>query len=67
MKDLNPLHHFFGVSIQHQADGLFLTQRWFTLDVLGHASMVDCRPVSMPMDTQAKVSTTFGPPVADPT
>jgi hypothetical protein len=27
MKDLGPLHHFLGVSIQHQADGLFPTQR----------------------------------------
>jgi hypothetical protein len=26
MKDLDPLHNFFGVSIQHQVDGLFLTQ-----------------------------------------
>jgi hypothetical protein len=25
MKNLSPLHHFLGVSIQHQADGLFLT------------------------------------------
>jgi hypothetical protein len=29
IKDLRPLHHFLGVSIQHQADGLFLTQRQF--------------------------------------
>jgi hypothetical protein len=29
--------------------------------------MVDYKPVSMPVDTQAKVSTKFGPPVADPT
>jgi hypothetical protein len=34
MKDLGPLHHFLGVSIQHQADGLFLTQRQFALDIL---------------------------------
>jgi hypothetical protein len=26
MKDLGPLHHFLGVSVLHQADGLFLTQ-----------------------------------------
>jgi hypothetical protein len=26
--------------------------------------MVDCKPILMPMDTQAKVSTTFWPPVA---
>jgi hypothetical protein len=25
MKDLKPLHHFFGVSVHHQADELFLT------------------------------------------
>jgi hypothetical protein len=25
MKDLEALHHFLGVSVQHQADGLFLT------------------------------------------
>jgi hypothetical protein len=34
MKDLGPLHHFLGVSVQHQADGFFLTQRQFALDIL---------------------------------
>jgi hypothetical protein len=34
MKDLRPLHHFLGVSIQHQADGPLLTQRHFALDIL---------------------------------
>jgi hypothetical protein len=29
--------------------------------------MVECKPVSTPVDTQAKVSTESGPPVADPT
>jgi hypothetical protein len=67
MKDLDPLHHFLGVSVQHQIDGLFLTQRQFALDVLERAGMVDCKSVSTPVDTQAKVSATFGPPVADPT
>jgi hypothetical protein len=67
MKDLDPLHHFLGVSVQHQIDELFLTQRQFALDVLERAGMVDCKPVSTPLDTQAKVSATSGPPVADPT
>jgi hypothetical protein len=67
MKDLGPLHHFLGVSVQHQADGLFLTQRQFALDILERAGMVDCKPVSTPVDTQAKVSAESGPPVADPT
>jgi hypothetical protein len=56
MKDLGPLHHFLGVSVQHQANGLFLTPHQFTLDVLERAGMVDCKLVSTLMDTQAKVS-----------
>jgi hypothetical protein len=66
-KDLGALHHFLGVSVQHQADGLFLTQCQFALDILKRAGMVDCKPVLTPVDTQAKVSTESGPPVADPT
>jgi hypothetical protein len=51
MKDLEPLHHFLGVFVQHQTDGLFLTQRQFALDILERADMVDCKPVLMPVDT----------------
>jgi hypothetical protein len=53
--------------VQHQAAELFLTQRQFALDILERAGMVDCKLVSTPVDTQANVSTEFGPPVADPT
>jgi hypothetical protein len=66
MKDIGPLYHFLGLSIQHQADELFLTQRQFTLNILERAGMVDCKPISTPVDSQAKVSTTSGPPIADP-
>jgi hypothetical protein len=66
-KDLGALHHFLGVSVQHQADRLFLTQCQFALDILKRAGMVDCKPVLTPVDTQAKVSAESGPPVADPT
>jgi hypothetical protein len=67
MKDLEPLNHFLGVSVQHQADGLFLTQRQFALDILERAGMVDYKPVLMLVDMQARVSAESGPPVADPT
>jgi hypothetical protein len=65
MKDLGPLHHFLGVSVQHQADGLFLAQHQFALDFLERANMVCCKPVSMLVDTYAKVFTESGPPDAD--
>jgi hypothetical protein len=51
MEDLSPLHHFLRVSVQHQADGHFLTQHQFALDILERVGMVDCKPISMPMDT----------------
>jgi hypothetical protein len=67
MKDLKPLQHFLGVSVQHQADGLFLTQRQFALDIIERAGMVDCKPVLTLVDMQAKASAESSPPVADPT
>jgi hypothetical protein len=68
MKDhLGPLHHFLGVSIQHQADGLFLTQCQFALDILERAVMVDYKSDLKLVETHAKVSVEFGPSVADPT
>jgi hypothetical protein len=51
MKDLRPLHHFLGVSILHQADGLFLTQRQFALNILERADIVDCKPILTSVDT----------------
>jgi hypothetical protein len=65
MKDVRPLHHFLGVSIQHQADKLFLTQHQFALDILERASMVECKPVSTLVDMQVKVFVVSGPPVVD--
>jgi hypothetical protein len=64
-KDFRPLHHFLGVSIQHQADGLVLTKCQFALDILERAGMVDCKPVLMLVDMQGKVSVESRPPVAD--
>jgi hypothetical protein len=51
MKDHGPLHHFLGVFVQHQPDGLFLTQHHIALNVLECAGMVDYKMVSMPVDT----------------
>jgi hypothetical protein len=67
MKDLGPLHHFLGVSIQHRTDELFLTQWKFALDILERASMVDCKPVSTSVDTHDKISTESSPPVTNQT
>ena len=67
MKDLGPLHHFLGISVTQHSGGLFLSQQQYTIDILKRAGMMDCKPCSTPVDTHAKVSTTDGAPVTDPT
>jgi hypothetical protein len=65
MKDLVPLHHFLGITVEHRPDGLFLHQRTYTLDIVKRAVMADCNPSTTPIDLQAKLADDSGPPVVD--
>lgn len=66
MKDLGILHHFLGMTISRSSTDMFLSQRHYILELLERAGMVDCKPCSTPIDTNAKLSAD-GPPVADAT
>jgi hypothetical protein len=50
MKDLDPLHHFLGITIERRPDGLFLHQRTYTPDVIQCAAMADCKSCTTPVD-----------------
>jgi hypothetical protein len=50
MKDLRPLHHFLGITVERRPVGLFLHQRTYTLDILKRAVMADCKPCMTPVD-----------------
>jgi hypothetical protein len=50
MKDLGPLHHFLGITVERRPDGLFLHQRTYTLDILKRAVMADCKPCTTLVD-----------------
>jgi hypothetical protein len=65
MKDLGPLHHFLGITVERRPDGLFLHQRTYTLDILKRAVMADCKPCTTPVDLQAKLAGDSGAPVED--
>jgi hypothetical protein len=65
MKDLRPLHHFLGVTVEHHPDGLFLHQRTYTLDILKRVAMVDCKSCTTPVDLQVKLAGDSRPPVED--
>jgi hypothetical protein len=51
MNDLGPLHHF------HQCT--------YTLDIIKHATMADCKPCTTPVDLQAKLAADSRPPVQE--
>jgi hypothetical protein len=63
MKDLWPLHHFLGITVERRPDKLFLHQRTYTLDILNRVVMTDCKPCSTPVDLKAKLTADSGPPV----
>jgi hypothetical protein len=66
MKDLGPLHHFLGITVERRPDKLFLHQRTYMLDILKRAVMTDCKPCSTPVDLKVKLPADSGPPVQDP-
>jgi len=67
MTDLGDLHHFLRIFVTRSADGLFLSQRQYAVDLLQRASMIECHSTATPVDARAKLSATDGSPVADPT
>jgi len=48
MKDLSDLHYFLGIEVIRNDKGIFLSQAKYALDLLTHADMVDCKPISTP-------------------
>jgi hypothetical protein len=65
MKDLGPLHHFLGITVERRPDRLFLYQRTYTVEVLQRAAMADCKSCTTPVDIQAKLAVDSGPSVQD--
>jgi hypothetical protein len=67
MNDIGPLHHFLGISVTRSANNINLSQQQYILVILSRAGMRDCNPVTTPIDAKARLSSTVGPPVSDPT
>jgi hypothetical protein len=66
MSDLGDIHHFLGVNVHRTTDGLFLSQQQYALEILDRAKMLNCNPISTPIDTRSKLSSSDGSPFSDP-
>ena len=67
MTDLGDIHHFLGVNVHRNTAGLFLSQEQYALEVLDRANMLNCHPVTTPIDTSSNLSSTDGNLLSNPT
>ncbi|GJZ04320.1 ribonuclease H-like domain-containing protein [Tanacetum coccineum] len=66
MIDLGSLNYFLGISVTHDAAGMFLSQRKYVVEILERAHMANCNPSRTLVDTESKLGDD-GDPVPDPT
>jgi hypothetical protein len=66
VKDMGPLHFFLGVDVRRCDSNFFLSQTKYAEELLDRAGMVHCKPAATPIDTKAKLSSSSGAAVRDP-
>jgi hypothetical protein len=55
MKELGELKHFLGLEVERCKEGLFLCQQKYARDLLKRCGMLECKPISTPMEANARV------------
>jgi hypothetical protein len=66
MSDLGDIHHFLGINVHRNHSGLFLSQQQYVFEILERANMLQCNPISTPIDTKQKLSASDGNLFANP-
>lgn len=54
-KDLGLLKYFLGIEVTSTDDGTILSQRRYVLDLLAEVGLLDCKPISTPMDPKVNL------------
>ncbi|XP_030479282.1 uncharacterized mitochondrial protein AtMg00810-like [Cannabis sativa] len=67
LKDLGPLHFFLGLEIARCPQGISVSQRPFTIQLLKDSGCLGSKPVSTPMEPNIKLSTESGDLLPNPT
>lgn len=56
MKDLDPLKYFLGIEVARSTDGIYLSQRKYTLDILDKCGLLGGRHVTTPIEQHHQLS-----------
>lgn len=65
LRDLGSLKYFLGLEISRTADGIFLCQRKYALELLTSTGMLECKPSSVLMTPNLKLSKEHGDMIED--
>lgn len=66
MKDLGVLKYFLGIEVARNPEGIFLSQRKYTLDILNEVGLLGSKPASFPMEQQHNLAKATWPLLEDP-
>nr|XP_051217850.1 uncharacterized mitochondrial protein AtMg00810-like [Lolium perenne] len=55
VKDLGYLHYFLGIEVVYGAQGIYLSQRKYVLDLLAETEMLECRPAPTPVEQNLRI------------
>ncbi|KAH9779126.1 hypothetical protein KPL71_007607 [Citrus sinensis] len=65
MKELGQLKHFLGLEVDQTKEGIFLCQQKYAKDLLKKFGMLECKPISTPMEPNAKMCAHEGKDLED--
>ncbi|KAJ3699335.1 hypothetical protein LUZ61_003040 [Rhynchospora tenuis] len=66
MKDLGTLKYFLGIEIARGAEGVFLSQRKYTLVLLGECGLLAAKPACTPLEQNHRLAECKGKTLKDP-